>query len=289
MRAVNVACLAWLLAFPALAQETVDCGPVTEALTSLEGYQVTFPPNGADQGWCVLDGASFRGEIAGWPDLHADRLRLRQSATEVEVDLQGLRATAKASDRDLDERVRALMRLQSADLRLRAMHDAEAGMLSISGLRLDLSGGTRVELDADIKGAGLSPASLALGSVTRANLVWRNDGKLPRPVMDMAGEGVAGAPGTAAVDAARAALADLVEALPAAVVDDASREALEEVVGSLPQGRGKLTLTFASQDGIGAARLAVAALSGDALSPTTLATLLDGATITAVWQPGLAP
>jgi hypothetical protein len=107
--------------------------------------------------------------------------------------------------------------------------------------------------------------------------------------MDMAGEGLAGAPGDAAVDAARGALAGLVDALPDGVMDDASRKALEAVIGSLPQGRGKLTLTFVSEEGIGAARLAVAALSGEPLSPKAMAALFDGATISAAWQPGLAP
>lgn len=278
-----------LLAFPAFAEGAADCGPASLALKSLDGYQVTIPPSGPDQGWCVLDGASFRSQLPGWPDIHANRLRLRQSATEMELDLQGLRVTAKASDRALDDRFRALMRLQSADLRLQAVQDTEAGVLRVTRLQLDLSGGTRVELDVEIRGADLSPASLALGAVTRANLVWRNDGKLLRPVMDLAGEGLAGAPGIAAVDATRQALADLIEALPEAAIDDASRKALEKVVGSLPQGRGKLTLTFVSKDGIGAPRLAVAALSGDPLSPKVLAALLNGATITADWQPGLAP
>jgi len=289
MRAVGVACLASLLAFPVLAEGAPECSPATLALTGLEGYQVTIPPAGPEQGWCVLDGASFRSQLPGWPDLDAERLRLRQTATEFELDVQGLRATAKASDRGMDGRVRALMRLQSVDLRLRAEHDAEAGVLRVTGLRLQLSGGTTVELDADIKGAGLSLASLPLGAVTRANLVWRNDGKLLRPVIDTAREGLAGEPGAAAVDAARVALADMVDILPVAALDDASRKALEEAVGSMPQGRGKLTLSFASQEGIGAARLAVAALAGEPLSAKSLATLLDGATITAVWQPGLAP
>jgi hypothetical protein len=289
LRAVGVACLASLLAFPVLAEGAQDCGPATLALKSLEGYQVTIPPAGPEQGWCVLDGASFRSQVAGWPDLDAERLRLRQTATEFELDVQGLRATAKASDRDMDDRLRSLMRLQSGDLRLRAMHDVEADVVRVTGLRLRLSGGTTVELDAEIKGAGLSMASLPLGAVTRADLVWRNDGKLLRPVMDMAGEGLAGAPGAAAVDAARVALADMVDILPVAALDDASRKALEEAVGSMPQGRGKLTLSFASQEGIGAARLAVAALAGEPLSAKSLATLLDGATIRAVWQPGLAP
>jgi hypothetical protein len=108
-------------------------------------------------------------------------------------------------------------------------------------------------------------------------------------MMDMAGEGLAGDQGAAAVDAARAALAELVEALPTAAVDDASRRALARMVGSLPQGRGKLALSLASPDGIGAARIALAALVGEPLSPKAKAALLDGATITAAWQPGMAP
>lgn len=278
-----------LLAGAALAEEAPGCGQVLEALSTLQGYQATIPPAGPDQGWCVLDGASFRSQMPGWPDLAADRLRLQQSATEMELDLKGLRAAPRPTDREVDDRVRSLMRLQSADLRLRAVHDPEAGVLSISGLRLDLSGGTTLELDAEIRGADLSLASLALGAVTQASLVWRNDGRLMRPVMDLAGEGLAGSSGTAAVDAARVALAGLVDALPLAAVDDASRKALEEMVRSLPQGRGKLTLAFVSKDGIGATRLAVAALSDDPMSAKALGALFDGATITAAWQPGLAP
>ncbi|MCX7288024.1 MAG: hypothetical protein NTW20_10830, partial [Rhodobacterales bacterium] len=178
---------------------------------------------------------------------------------------------------------------QTADLRLRATLDPETGVLMLSGFRLDLSGGTRLELDAEVWGATLAPASWVMGAVTQANLVWRNDGKVPRPVMDLAGEDMAGATGNAAVDAAREALARGLDALPDAALDDGSRKALKAVIAALPQGRGKLTLTFQSKDGIGAARIAILSLSGDPLSPQGLATILDGATITASWQPGLAP
>lgn len=277
------------LASAAQAQATADCAGITAALTSIDGYQVTTPPAGPDQGWCVLDGAGFRSETPGWPDLKAYRLRTRQSPTEVELDLAGLTAAPRPFDREVDERLRSLMRLQSANLRLRVVHDPQAGVLSLSGLRLELSGGTVVAVDADIKGATLSPSSLVLGAVTRANLVWQTDGKLPRPLMDMAGEGLAGRPGPDAVDAARAGLAALVGGLPAGAIDDASRKALAAAVAALPQGRGKLTLTFVSEGGIGAARLAVVSLSGDPLSPKALATIFDGATISADWQPGLAP
>jgi hypothetical protein len=278
-----------LAAFEAGADEAPDCGAMVEALSALEGYQVTVPPAAPEDGWCVLDRATFQSALPGWPNLSADRLRLRQAGTAFELDLQGLRARPDPSDRKLDDRLRSLMRLQTADLRLRAVHDPAAGVLTLSDVRLDLSGGTEVELEADIRGATLAPGTLALGAVTWTRLVWRNDGKLQRPLMDLAGERIAGQPGEAAVDAARAALADLVAALPGSAVDDASRVALAVVVGALPQGRGKLTLSFRSESGVGAARLAIVSLSGELSSPEALATILDDATITAIWQPGLVP
>ena len=278
-----------LVACAAGAEVNPDCGPAATALTALDGYAVTIPPAGPDQGWCVLDGARFRSKVEGLPDLTVDLMRLRQSATEVELDLQGLRGAPRASDRAIDDRLRSLMRLQSADLRLRAVHDPVAGVLSLSGLRLDLSSGARLELDAEIKGATLDPASLVLGAVTRATLMFRNDGKVPGPVMDLAGERLSGTAGAAAVDASRVALARVVQALPVAVIDDASRKALGLAVAALPQGRGRLTLTFVSKAGIGAARLAVVSLSGDLLSPEALGTVFQGATISADWQPGMAP
>jgi hypothetical protein len=289
VRRVAAILAVFLSAQSAGAQDQPDCDLATRALGDIEGYAVTVPPAGPDQGWCVLDGTRLRSQVEGLPDLTVDRLRLRQSVTEVELDLEGLRAAARASDRGVDDRLRSLMRLQSADLRLRAVHDPAAGVLSLSGLRLDLSSGGRLELDAEIKGATLVPASLALGVLTQGTLVWKNDGRVSGPVMDLAGEGLSGASGTAAIDAARGTLAEVVQALPVAAIDDASRKALAAAVGALPQGRGRLTLTFASEDGIGAARLAVAAFSDAPLSPETLEVLFAGATITAAWQPGLSP
>jgi hypothetical protein len=172
---------------------------------------------------------------------------------------------------------------------LRAVHDPETGILSLSDFQLDLSGGTRLRLAADLHSAGLSAGALAAGALTRADLEWRNDGKLLRPVLELAGEEMTEEKGEAAIGAARTALSGIVAALPAAALDEDSREALQAMVAALPQGRGKLTLSFASEDGVGAARVAVAALAGDPLSAKALAALFEGATITANWQPGLAP
>lgn len=288
----TLAAMCLSLAFTAVeaaAEDAPDCGAMTEVLSTLDSYDVSIPPAAAEDGWCVLDRATFRSQLPGWPDLTTDRLRLRHSTTWFELDLKGLRAVPKPSDKKIDDRLRSLMRLQTADLRLRAVHDPEAGVLTLSGLGLELSGGTVLELDGDLKGATLSLSSLLLGAVMRANLVWRSDGKLARPLMDMAGEGLAGAPGPEAVDAAQRALAALVDALPAAALDDNSRKALLAAVAALPQGRGKLTLTLVSPGGIGSARVAVVSLSGDPMSPEALGTILDGATISAAWQPGLAP
>lgn len=289
MKSVRATALASMMILLAVPQARAECGPAAAALSAVEGYAVSVPPAGDDGGWCVLDGADFRSQRPGWPDLTVERLRLRQSATELDLDLQGLRASPRASDGEVDERVRSMVRLQSADLRLRAVHDPAENLLSISGLRFALSGGTTLELDAEIRGAGLSLASLALGEVTRATLVWRADGRLLRPVMDLAGEGLAGTGGTAAIEASRSVLAELVLALPAGTLDDASRQALEAAVRAMPQGRGKLTLTVVSPDGIGAGRLAPALLSDKATTAEAAQALFAGATITASWQPGLAP
>jgi hypothetical protein len=290
MRAhVRVTALASLLGVIfATTEGKADCGPVATALTAVEGYVVTVLPAPDGEGWCVLDGARFRSQTPGWPDFAADRLRMRQSPTEIEVDLQGLRASPRASDREVDQRLRSVMRLQSADLSGLVVRDPAAGVLTVSGARLELSSGAVLELDADIRGADLSPASVAVAAVTRATLVWRNDGRLPGPVMDLVGEGLTGTGGAAAVEASRAALAGAVEALPTAAIDDASRKALAAAVRAMPQGRGKLTLTLVSEEGIGAGRLALAALSGDPVSPKALDALFAGATITAAWQAGLS-
>ena len=281
--------MAFGLALAAPAQGVPDCAALAAMLAAAEGYEVTIPPAGPDDGWCVLDGATLRSRTPGWPNLSAQRFRLKPLATGIEVDLAGLRITPRLGDRAVDDRVRALMRLQTIDLRLRALHDPAADILSLSETQIDFSGGSRLRLQAGIRGADLSLASLAGAAVTRARVEWRNDGHLPRPVMELAGEGLAEASGEAAVDAARAALSALVSALPGAAVDDASRDALDAAVAALPQGRGLLTLDFVSKDGIGAARLGLAALTDDPLSAKTLVGLLEGATISAAWQPGLVP
>ena len=138
-----VVCLAVVL--PALAtgaQETPDCGAIAGALETLEAYEVLVPPAASQDGWCVLDRAAFRSRVSGWPDFAIELLRLRPGETGVELDMQGLRATPDPSDLDMDDRLRSLMRLQTADLRLRAVHDPVSDVLSLSGVELELSGGT---------------------------------------------------------------------------------------------------------------------------------------------------
>lgn len=273
---------------PAAAQGTPDCAPVVAAISSVEGYEAAIPPAAPDGDWCVLDGSRLRSTAEGRPDLALDVLRIRQTATAFDIDLRGLRAAPRPSDRDMDDRLRSMLRLQSADLRLGAVHDPASRSATLSALRLELSGGTTLDLSADIQDADLSAAGLAAGRLTRATLVWRNDGRVLRPLMDMAGEGLAGAPGGPAVDAARGALQEIVDLVPPSALDDASRKALSAAVRALPQGRGKLELSLVSEDGIGAARLGMVALAGDPMSPKAMAALFDGVTLAATWTPGLS-
>ena len=274
-----------------------DCDGFVQTVQRFGGYDLTAPPAGTLDGWCVLDGATLHSKIAGWPNLSAERLRIfgdgAATPQHFAVDITGLRvlpvAVPVTGAGDIDDRVRALFRLQSAELRLDAFRNDAEDRLELRGLVLRLSGGTEVVVAADIRGAGLDPATLMAGSVTLLEVSWRNDGRLASPVMELAGESLAGTGGTAAVDAARAALATIVADLPDTALTEGSRAALKAMVADLPQGRGTLHLSVASESGIGAARIALAALSDPAFGPKALAALLQDARIDAAWKPGIAP
>lgn len=277
-------------ATPAARAEAVDCATLTAGLRGLEGYAFSAPPAGPQDGWCVLDGARLASDRPGLPDLSASHLRIRgegEPLARLEVEMTDLRVTPRAGDDALDAGLRSMIRLQRADLRLSLVQDA--GTVRLEDAMLRLSGGTELALNADIVADGITLAALALGRVTRAELDWRNDGRLLRPVMESAGERLVGQPGDAAVAAVRAALAEVLAALPEAALADEARRGLERLVAALPQGRGRLQLVLTAPEGIGAARLALAALSDDPTGPEAMERLFSGATITARWQPGIAP
>jgi hypothetical protein len=281
-----------VLASP-LRAETLptDCATLSAALGAVPGYRLTVPPQGDAEGWCVLDGAKFSGDAPPRVDATVDQLRLRGEGVDGQmtlfaVDLAGLRLRPKLADREMDDRLRGLMRLQSADLAFEARLDPASGLVSLSDLALELSGGTQLEVSAELAGGGLSIAQLAAGRLTALRVIWHNDGRLLRPILEMSAPDLSG---SKAVDAARAKLAALVESLPGAAIDDDSRAALKAMVKALPQGRGRLVLDLDVPDGIGAARLLVAGMAEDPLAPEALAALLDGAKIAATWEPGIAP
>jgi hypothetical protein len=294
MRA-SLAVIVALAGLPAGADPTpADCAMLSGML-QISGYSLTAPPSGAEAGWCVMDGAAWRSDRPGWPDLTAERMRVRGSVdatalVSLEVDVAGGRVLPQAGDRALDDRLRGLVRLQTVEMRFAAVVDAETDRLDISGGVLRLSGGSEVTFGATVAGGGLTAMDLASGSLTALDLEWRNDGRLLRPVMEMAGERLAGAPtGSAAVDAARLALRQVVDALPETALADDTRPELEQLVTALPQGRGRLTLSLSAPEGIGASRLLLAGLTDNPLGPKALAGLLQGARVTAVWSPGILP
>jgi hypothetical protein len=272
-----------------------DCDTLRAAVDTFVGYDLMAPPSGPQDGWCVLDGAALRSNVPGQPDLTADRLRLRGSVDGAalvgfEVDLTGLSASFKAGDDGVDDRLRGLLRLQSADLRFAASVDSATGVLSLSGGQFRMTGGTEVTFAATGKATGLSSADLLAGRLTMLELGWRNDGRLLRPVMEMLGERlVDGAKGDQAVDAARLALRQRVESLPATALVEDSAEELGQWLSALPQGRGKFALSVMLPEGIGAAQLLVAGMQDDPTGPEALAKLLSGAAVTASWTPGMAP
>lgn len=292
--------IAFGLSSPAGAETVAaDCDRLLDRVEALGGYEVDAPPAGSVDGWCVLDGATLRAADGGPLDLVAGGFRLRGEASgegtpgsiiALEIRITDLRPRPRPAAREMDERLRTLLRLQSADLGLRARLAPDNGALEIREGLMQLSGGTELLFAADLLGAGFSRSGLALGALTALDLEWRNDGRLPRPLMEMAGERLPSAPtGGAAVDAARAALVDLVAALPEAMFAEGSRDALARMVAGLPQGRGRLRLSLGAPDGIGAARLLIAGMSDDPTGPDALAALLAGTSLSVDWRPGIGP
>lgn len=270
-------------------QERPDCAALTLWLGAVRGYELTAPPAAPQDGWCVLDGATLRSQTPGLPNLYADRLRLASTPGRIMLEIAGLRVAPRLGDTAVNDRLRSMFRLQTADIGLTAVEEPDTGVLRLEGVTLRLSGGSELAFEAEIRGARLAPAAIAAGSLTRLAIDWRNDGRLLRPIMELAGEGMRGAQGGQAVDAAREALAGVVGALPDAALEEGSRRELRQAVAALPQGRGRLSLLLEAPDGIGAARLGIAAMSRDPLGPEALARLFARTEITADWQPGIAP
>lgn len=286
--------IGWLLAAALagpVAAEPAGCPGLAAALEAVTGYRVTAPVAGPEGGWCVFDRAVLKAE--GAPDLAAERLRLRGEMAEgavVELALEagGVRIAPGLGQRDLDPVLRETFRLQTAEMAFVATVGPEG--LALRDGRLKLSGGTELDIEADVAGAGLSAGSLLLGRLTHATVDWRNDGKLLLPALKSWGERlVDGALGGKGVDAARLALQHMVLNLPDSLFQEDGKDRLDKVLDALPQGRGRLWLEFRSTEGIGAAQVAIAALSGDPLGPEALARLFGGAHVSFDWQPGLAP
>lgn len=277
-----------VLASPAGA-ETAGCADLAATLKAMTGYALAAAPAPDEAGWCVFDHAVL--EAQGAPDLAAERLRLQGGTTDgalstLALDAGGVRLAPGLSQRGLDPTLREMLRLQTAELHVVLTEGPEG--LTVSDGRIALSGGTEVKLEAELSGAGLSPGALLTGRVTRARLDWRNDGRLLRAPMEAAARGLGAKAGPQAVDAVRAALRKVVQALPAATVTEKAREALDALVDALPQGRGRLRLELTSP-GIGAAQLGVLALADDPAGPEALGRLFAGTVLVADWQPGLAP
>ena len=277
---------------PALADPgPADCAALVGLVRDFTGYEVKAPPSGGVEGWCVLDGARLVSARSDQPDLKADTLRIMGKAdgdtiTALDVTATGLRLVHGLGAKHLDERLQAMVRLQSGDLALRVEVNPTAGRLEIRGFALVLSGGTQIALDADLAGATLTPLGVASGRLTGLTLDWKADGRLMRGAMEAVGTGIDDRlAGTEAIKAARTGLQAVIEALP---IEDESRHALSAMAASLPEARGVLRLSFQSDEGIGAADLLVAGLGKSPLRDR-LASLFAASRLQAVWSQGLQP
>ncbi len=285
---------------PSLAEQAskADCSALVAGLGGMSGNRELQDARPVEsEGWCRIDGAMLRGMTDEVPNILASTVRMRGTAlggdlTALEVEITGLKLAPKIGDRVMDDRLRSFLRLQTADVAFSAVWNKEADLLVIRNFVLSLPGRNRLSLNAEIPGADMSAATALLGGrVTVLEVELVTDGRIARPVMQMAGERLlpAGADPDDAVAAVRTRLARVVEAMPVAVLDGEGKFALTALLAGLPQTTGTLRLTLWAEDGISAARLALNGLRQDPLAPQALAALFEGVALTADWQPGAAP
>jgi hypothetical protein len=281
------------LAGPLHAETALPCAEVTALVQELTGLALPAPPSAPDvDGWCSIPGA--RLSAPGGAEVSVRALRLRGSAAEgvpvmLALALEGARLTPGGGAADLPLWVQDMLRLQTADVALLVQVDPAGDGLDLRSFTLALSGGTELELQAQLSGAGLTRAALVTARLTRLTLRWKADGRLPGPALAAAGQALGAAPGAPAQAAARAALQGLAEGLPDASLSEGSAEALQALIGDLPEGRGRLELRLGAPQGIGAASVARLALADDPSSPEALGRFLEGVSLSVDWRPGLQP
>jgi hypothetical protein len=281
------------LAGAASADTAMECRELGALVEALTGYSLTVPPAPNVAAWCVADGAVLRAE--GWPRITVERLHLAGTkvdgkAESLSLVIGGLRVVPDLDDRSMDPRLRAALRLQTVDMMLTVRRSKVFDGLELRAGVIALSGGTELLVEADLLGAGFDTRTLLSSALSKLELEWKNDGQTLRPVMEALGERlVDGVAGSTAVDAARLFLRQTAENMPETLFMGSSRDELAQLVAALPLGRGRLVMAFQAEAGIGATKLAIAALSGDPLSAEVLTRLFAGASLSLDWQPGLQP
>jgi hypothetical protein len=284
--------LALALAGRVDADTALDCRALGDIFTAVTGYSLTLPPAPNVEASCVAKDAVLRAE--GRPRITVGQLHLAGTGIDgapktLSLVIEGLRVMPELRDRSMDPRLRAALRLQTVDVRLTLRQATGFAGLELRDGVIALSGGTELRIEADLQGAGFGARSLPLSLLTALNLEWKTDGRLPRPAMEAAGERLEeGATGDTAVALARQALLVVIGNLPEDALTGDTAHELVALVEALPQGRGRMVLAFDAEAGIGAARLAMAALSDDPTGQAALAKLFAGTALSVDWQPGVA-
>lgn len=278
-----------LLAFLASPVAADECAAVSGRLAEIGQEYVLGPQALAEKdGWCQLDGAALMAKAVGQPNLSVETLRVRGSGLagaptpaegflEIEVEITGLRVTPKISDRTIDARLKAFLRVQVADLSFVARWNPETGDVQVRQLVLALTGGTRLTGGADL--AGVDVATL------RGTKLTLLTARLMQMDMELVVQGQALRPLIEASGQAREKALVLVPDLPDAAFDADSKAALGAWLTALPQA-GVLRLALRSPDGIGALQVALAGRRGEPLGPEAIAQVFQGATVQVDWQPG---
>lgn len=292
------------LAAPAGAEEAGPCRSLWDRLSA--ALSESFPVSGtvtADAQGCVV--ADVRLDYPGdyTPDWVADELRLSGGALgwlagdaaavpdRLEVLVRGLRFELRSGMALTDYVFAAQARANTIDADLALAWDPAARMLAIERLAVDFPGQNELHLTAQVTGLDLSSPgaaqmSLASAALREADLVVRTHGLFEGLLLNALATALLPLEGNmeAEVAALKAQATAAVAALPEASFPGESRAALAALIAELPNPKGRLTLAFRADPGLGATRFAGYAPGG---APDTLeaaAPLLDGVTVEIGWS-----
>lgn len=299
---IRAGLLALVLAGPAGADEL--CPEAWAKVSSaLGGFGEVGGQVSQDGNWCLVTDAALRQGRQYQPDIHVDALQFRGAAVGwlvdgtgapdgLEIAVKGLRLVVQTGDAQMDWLFAAQARPNGIDGEASLAWDPKARELRLEGLSLDFPGENLIEARATVTGVDLSSIGAAQMSLTSFALTEADLRVVTHGLFEWYGLMVLGPvflPREGDIDAAAASLRAQMQAavaeLPGARFSDATKAALVDLIGALPNPAGELTLALRAEPGIGPVRFAPWAMTGVPGTLAEAAGVMEGVTVDVGWSP----